>query len=477
MQRRTLLRTIRTKKEHWKAADRPDTVPPMSAPAPFFRHFRDTLRLALPIMGMRAGLLVLVTVDTIMVGQFDPVEHGYFALGVSPQIVLMIAGIGLIQGTSVLISQAIGAGTPREAGPILAVAILHALVIGTAFALVSLLAEPFFLLIGQPADVAREAARVTYMFAPGLPAMMLFSTGSYFLESTGHQRIPLYIMIAVNILNAGLDTLLVFGAGPIDPMGAQGAILATTLVRFAMAFAVFGYIFWRIDHEAFGLAGLSFRGLGGLGRRLRKIGIPIFLVNLMEPSARRTILFLAATYGTLQTAAFDLANNLMALSFMMAIGTGVATSIRVGRAVGAGDVANTERAGWAGLALITALAVIPASVSLIAPGAVARIYSNSEALISMATPLLQLSALAIMADCMVGVMLGALRGAGDVWVPGRINIGLLWFVAVPACVAIQVTDALDFKWMVLALGLSYVITLSLLALRWQRIARNPVKRA
>jgi len=449
----------------------------MSNPVPFLTHLRETVRLALPIMGMRAGLLVLVTVDTIMVGNFAPVEHTYFALGISPQIVLMIAGIGLIQGTSVLISQAIGAGAPREAGPILLVAMLHALVIGIGFALVSLLAEPFFLAIGQPADVAREAAKVTWLFAPGLPAMLLFSTGSYFLESTGHQRIPLFIMIGVNLLNAGLDYLLIFGAGPIAPMGAEGAILATTLLRFLMAFAVFGYIWLKIDRAHYGLDQISTKGFAPLGKRLRKIGIPIFLINLLEPSARRTILFLAATYGTLHTAAFDLSNNIMALSFMMAIGTGVATSIRVGRHVGAGDVANTERAGWAGLALITGFAAIPAGLCLAFPTAVASLYSNSAELIALAIPLLQLSALAIMTDCMVGVMLGALRGAGDVWLPGRINIGLLWLVAVPACFVIERTGALDFKWMILALGLSYLITLGLLTLRWQKIARNPIKRA
>ena len=452
----------------------------MSRSVSLFQHFRDTLSLALPIIGMRAGLLVLVTVDTIMVGRFDPVEHGYFALGVSPQIVLMIAGIGLIQGTSVLISQAIGAGEQKSAGPVLIVAILHALVIGTAFALLSLLAEPFFVLIGQSPDVAREAARVTHMFAPGLPAMMLFSTGSYFLESTGHQRIPLFIMIGVNLANAALDYLLVFGAGPVAPMGAQGAILATTILRFAMAGAVFGYIWLKIDKPAYGLDTLTRDGLGGmgeLGRRLRRIGIPIFLVNLMEPSARRTILFLIATYGTLHAAAFDLANNVMALSFMMAIGTGVATSIRVGRFVGAGDVRNTEMAGWGGLALITALALVPALLSLMVPSSVAGLYSNSDALIALARPVLQISAIAIVVDCMVGVLLGALRGAGDVWWPGRINIALLWLVAVPACVAIQQTHIVDFKWMIAAIALAYTITLCFLIVRWQRISRGAIARS
>src|SRR3546814_2463770 len=65
-------------------------------------------------MFARAGLIVMMAVDTMMVGHAGGQELAFFSIGLAPQMALLVTGIGLLVGTVVLVAQADGAGKPER---------------------------------------------------------------------------------------------------------------------------------------------------------------------------------------------------------------------------------------------------------------------------------------------------------------------------------------------------------------------------
>ena len=119
------------------------------------QHIVELLRLAAPVIVARAGLMVMSAVDILIVARYSSDELAYLGLGTLPASMLVTAGIGMLLGTMILTSHAVGAGQFEECGPIWRRSLPYALLLGVLTALVSLMGEPFFRLTGQAPDVAR----------------------------------------------------------------------------------------------------------------------------------------------------------------------------------------------------------------------------------------------------------------------------------------------------------------------------------
>ena len=87
----------------------------------------NTLRLAFPVTVARAALLVLVTVDVAMTGHAGAEQLAFYAIANSSQIVLVLVGIGLLQGTTILTSQSYGANEHHHCGVLWRIGMIHSL--------------------------------------------------------------------------------------------------------------------------------------------------------------------------------------------------------------------------------------------------------------------------------------------------------------------------------------------------------------
>jgi MATE family multidrug resistance protein len=122
---------------------------------------------------------------------------------------------------------------------------------------------------------------------------------------------------------------------------------------------------------------------------------------------------LAAHMGKLPAAAHSVALNLASFTFSGAVGIGAATAVRVGHAIGAGDRSLARRRGLLGLRIGLAVMSVFAATFLIAPGALAGLFSDRAQVIAATIPLLQIAALFQLSDGAQAIAAGALRGIGD----------------------------------------------------------------
>ena len=103
------------------------------------QHIVELLKLAAPVIVARAGLMVMSAVDILIVARYSSEELAYLGLGTLPASMLVTAGIGMLLGTMILTSHAVGAGRFEECGPIWRRSLPYALLLGILTALASLL--------------------------------------------------------------------------------------------------------------------------------------------------------------------------------------------------------------------------------------------------------------------------------------------------------------------------------------------------
>ena len=80
------------------------------------------------------------------------------------------------------------------------------------------------------------------------------------------------IMLVANLINAGLNWVLIYGNLGAPALGAMGAVLATSTVRWLAAGALIAVIVLRTEHRRYGVRG-SLRGAWSEGRTLRRLGL------------------------------------------------------------------------------------------------------------------------------------------------------------------------------------------------------------
>ena len=449
---------------------------PTDRPHTLRAHLRETMRLAFPVMLARLGVLTIVTMDTAMSGHASGDDLAWYAVAIAPQIPLMLVGIGLLMGTIVMTAQSVGAGHPERCGAIWRAALTHALVAGVVMAIACAFGESFLLATGQPEDIAAGGGRVLRALAFGLPGVLLYVATSFFLEGIGRPVPGMVIIIGANILNIGLNWLLIFGHGGFPALGAEGAAIATSIVRWGMFAAAVLYVLRSVSRRRFGITAAS-DPAERLGPRMRRIGLPMGIAHGLEASAFAVMTLIAGLLGAAEVGGYSIPMNLLALAFMGAIGLSTAASVRVGNAVGRGDPAGVRWAGWVAVGVAAVyLAAVAVAFGLV-PARLAALYTADAAVLAIAVPTIVVCAIAAIPDGVQGVLMGALRGASDVWPATVLYVFAFWMIMVPLGYWLAVSRAMGATGLMIAVAAGATVAALLLGWRFRRVSARAVRRA
>ena len=441
----------------------------------FAGHFVSTVRLAGPVVGTRAGILILVAVDIAMTGRAGELELAYLSIGIAPPIMLLLIGIGMLFGTAVLVSQANGAGESHLCGRIWRLAALHGAVMGVVFGGLCFGGEWFLGLVGQQSDIARGGGDVMAMFGWGMPAMFIAVATWLFLEGIGRPVPGMVVIVGANIANVLLNWIFIYGSLGAPEMGATGAVLATTIVRWMMAASLVAYAVFMPGHARYGVRG-GMAGAWERARVFRRIGFPFAIAQGIEAGAFSTVILFAGYLGTASLGGYQIAQNLIALVFMCAIGIGTATGVRVGSAVGRGDAVGVKWAGWTGTFVVILAMLMAAVLFVVAPGALVGVYSQDAEVIAAAVPTVLVAAGMLVFDGMQGVLMSALRGAGDVWLPVIFHGIAFWGFMVPGAAIFAFSLGFGTPGLMLGAWVGVSVAAILLTARFSVVSGRPVRR-
>src|SRR5438552_2340197 len=171
-------------------------------------------------------------IDHAMVGNLVGFT-GNAAIGVSWQIFIIVIVFisSLFTGMSVLVSRFVGAGDSDKADRTVYQAFLTATFLSFGIiAPVGYFVSPWLLDFVNAAPAVRSEAlpflRIMFLFSGGM--MMFFMLGTA-LRAAGDARTPMVLGVAMTVLNAGLNVILIRGLGPIPAFGTAGAAMGTCI--------------------------------------------------------------------------------------------------------------------------------------------------------------------------------------------------------------------------------------------------------
>ena len=437
-------------------------------------HVKRTFALALPVMFGRAGLLMAITVALVVVGHAGPNDQAYFAAGFAPHMLVLVFGMGLVAGVTVLSAQANGAGNAQQCGRIWRLGLLLAAACGIGAAVLLLWGRSILQLAGQSDDIALHGGEVIWAFAPGMPAILMFIATSSFLESIGRPRPGMIVSLAANILNLALCWIFVFGKFGLPAMGASGAALALTVTRWCMLVAIVGYTLALPERDHYGVRAPLAGHYHNFGTLLR-IGTPLALAMGIESVAFTVTTMFAGWLGNDTLAAYQDAINVNAFVFMLALGLQTATSVRVADAVGRNDQVGLRVAGWVGAGLNIGVLALVGVLIWFSRGAIASIFTSNPVVYAALTSALGLVAVVSIADGLQAVLIGAARGAADTVVPTVLQGISFWAIMVPLNYYLGVTAGLGIEGLFLGIGISVVVSSLLLSARFALLTRRHIK--
>jgi len=435
------------------------------------RHALDLARLSGPVILSRAGLMVMMFVDAIMVGRFSTQELAYQAIGLAPLMFVMVTSFGLLMGTLVRTAYKLGAGTPENCGSVWQRSLGYSLFISAIGFTASCFGTEFLILTGQEQNIAAGGGEVILILGYSIPFMLVFITSAFFLDGLKRPKPGMYLMIAANILNLALNWVLVFGNLGLPAMGASGSAWASFGVRVFSAIVIVWYIWNLRDRDVFGIRKRNSRNWSSWAHQ-RKIGYSAGLSNAIESAAFSAMNIFAGLLGALPLAAFSVAFNNLALVFMIALGIGTATAVCVGNAHGRGDVRDMAYAGWTGLGLTVVIMTVLGLPLILFPDLMAGIFSKDLNLISAATPMIAFLSFVLIADGSQSVMAHALRGRSETWIPAVLHVVSYLMIMIPSAWLLSHTLGRGAIGLFEAMLIASLVSVSLLSARFWWLCRR-----
>lgn len=405
----------------------------------YTREFKYNIKLAYPVMIGMLGHTFVQFVDNIMVGQLGTAELAAISLGNSFVFIGMSIGIGFSQAITPLIAEADGARKDRDISEIFEHSFLICIILGLVLFLLVFLNRNLLYSMNQPIEVVELASPYLFWVSFSLISIVTFQSFRQFADGLSFTRAAMYSTLVGNIINVILNFVLIFGFWIFPKLGVEGAAIGTLISRLCMLTFI---IFYLKLHKKLSKYIIRFFPTKVEIERVKKIlylGLPSALHSFFEVAFFISAVWMSGFIGKNSQAANQIALNLSSMTYMVALGVGVAAMIRVGNQRGMMNFKKLREVAISTLLLIIIIDIFFCLVFLIFNDLLPLLYldpsdpsnlNDVNEVLSIASKLLIVAGVFQLFDGIQAVVLGALRGMQDVNKPAIIiffSYGILGF--------------------------------------------------
>lgn len=294
---------------------------------------------------LQAGFLI---VDAFWLGRVGPVALAAASTAGFVMWLAQAVGDGLAVGSASRLARAVGAGDPAAARRAAAAGQTLALTASVAVAASGLLwGDSVFALMGTDDDVTVAGWAYLRLILLGLPAHYLLAWAAAAFRAAGDARTPVRLLAVASAVNVVVDPVLIFGVGPLPPLGTAGAALATVLAWLSAA--AVGWV--RLGGLGLRPSFADLPGPWGESSAAIRVGLPVSLEGALFSLVYVFLTTVTSGFGTPALAALGVGHKLEMLNYFVCAGMGAAAATLVGQALGAGDAGRASRAAWRALFL------------------------------------------------------------------------------------------------------------------------------
>jgi len=428
---------------------------------------RELLRLAVPLAATQLAQMIILATDTVMLGHFSKEALAAAALGNTIYFLVWLLGSGMPMAVSPVIAHVQGRHSlrskpcdQREVRIAVRMGFWSVAMVSLPLLAILIFTKSILLFLRQEPQLASDAALFMSGLAWGLPFALGFQVLRSFSTALSRPAAPLVVIAIAVLWNAGFDYALIFGHFGLPRLGLFGAGLASAssnifsfLAMLAVCLSVPALKRYHVLHRLQHPHWPSFA-------ELFRLGLPIGITLVFEVALFNGAALVMGTFGLASLAAHQIAITIPSLTFMIPLGIGLAATVRVGLAAGAGDQTAARRAGFTAIAMGASFMCVTALVLLLWPREIAVLWLPDDAanrdVLTLAVGFLHVAAAFQLMDGVQVTAAMSLRGLkdtrGTMWLAGA----SYWLAGAPMGIALAFWAGMRGMgvWLGLAFGLA-----------------------
>ncbi|MBI9060432.1 MAG: MATE family efflux transporter [Marinilabiliaceae bacterium] len=418
-------------------------------------HYWSNLKLATPVVLAQAGQMLVGLADTLMVGRIGATPLAAVSFANSIFINILVFGIGISYALTPLVGKAFGKGDQESCKYWLRQGVITNLIIGVLLALFAGGIAFFMPFMGQDQAVVDAAIPYFLLLVLSIVPFQVFAGYKQFAEGLSNTKVAMLITLGGNLVNVGLNFVLIYGYLGMPEMGLVGAGWGTLLSRVFMAVA-FVWVFNRFQYfkQYYHATGPYISRAAFV--RLFKLGLPIGLQFVIEVFAFSLGSIMMGWINATSLAAHQIVLSLASMTYMMSSGLASATTIKVSIFRGRKESINIQDSAFASVHLVIVFMSVMGVLFVMLRQWIPHLFIADQEVISVAAGLMLVAGIFQIFDGVQVVSLGILRGLEDVVVPA-IGAGVTYLL-----VAIPVSYLCAFKFEIGPMGIwiGYLVGLS-----------------
>ena len=414
------------------------------------------------------GAALVGLADSIMVGHYGTTDLAAVSFSNAIFFTVMVFSMGTMMGVTPIVGYAVGAQKMHKIPSYLANGLVYCGLMCLFSLAILAPCIPLLNHFGQEPEVASCARTYFILIVLSIVPFLLFCFTKQFLEGLGNTFVAMMITLGCNLLNIFLNWVFIFGHLGFEPMGASGAgwasLIARTLMPVCFIIAMLCKADWRQYLTAMRARLVTRREV----EHLLTIGTPIGLQSFAEAFLFTASFVIIGWINKEALAAHHIANQMADLTFMLALGIGSATTIRVSHQLGKGDLQAVRMASRASVHLCLLMNTIGAAIMIFGRNYIPYIFTNDPEVVPIASTLLIIAGTLQYADGLQCIGAAMLRGIQDVRVPMRIALFAYIGVALPLGLALTFPLGLGAKGMWIAFVIALAIPAVLFHIRFHK---------
>ncbi|HET7774339.1 MAG TPA: MATE family efflux transporter [Burkholderiaceae bacterium] len=368
---------------------------------------KDIFRLAWPMLVSQLAVMANALIDTVMIGRTSAAELAAISLAASIYATVFVSLMGICSALQPVAAQHYGARRFTELGEDAVQACWLALALAALGAAVLAFPGPWLAWARPSPEVAVEASRYLATIAWALPAALLLRVGVSLNSAIGRPRVTMYLNLGGVAMKIPLNTVFIWGAGPVPAMGASGCAAATLTVAWVNLIILIALL--RLDPAYTPYRLHWVRPAWARLRALLALGLPTGASIAIEVSSFTLIAVLVARMGAEVAGAHQILANLAALAFMVPLALSNASAVLVGQSLGAHDYGRAQRHSRQGLALCLGGSALVGVLFVAAGPWITRGYTSQAGVAALALTLMPVLAWFHCFDAAQGCLSSLLR--------------------------------------------------------------------
>ncbi|HAJ76470.1 MAG TPA: MATE family efflux transporter [Gammaproteobacteria bacterium] len=416
----------------------------------------------------QGAFAVMIFTDRYFMSQIDPTHMAASLGGGVATFFSFCFFSGLLSYANAMAAQYLGAGQTDKCPKVVTQGIIMTVMCSPLLVIITYFVSGIFEAMGHdPQQVELERSYYIILMMGVVVTLSKICISSYF-AGIGRTYIVMICDVCGLIINIPLCYIMVFGRLGFPALGIVGAAIST-IVATVFAFLLFAAFYLRKEHREKFRVMESFKLDRGILRRFLRLGFPSGMELFLNVAAFNLFLLMFQSYGVVQGASAAIVFNWDILSFVPMMGLNIGVISLIGRFVGANDMERTNEVISAGFIMGFAYSAVLAVLYITFRYPLVEVFAppdgNFDEIRELsAFMMIGLSSYA-MADAVILVSGGVLRGAGDTrWLMAA-SVTLHWAMLVAQYFIILVFEYgprvswLIFVAMILAIAVVYVARL------------------